>query len=108
MYLLGQNHAQGVGMMALHFVMCNQGMEHNWSCSSALLGKHFLHSAPEASWLPLQFAGNVLVYGAVSPSDGDWYGGLNASNAEHFLDALLGLQVTCLCLFFVSKLQHPT
>ncbi|KAK9810783.1 hypothetical protein WJX73_006819 [Symbiochloris irregularis] len=38
-------------------------------------------------------AGNVLVYGAVSPSDGDCFGGLNANNAEDFLDALLDLQV---------------
>ena len=41
----------------------------------------------------MQFAGNVLVYGALSPSDGDWFGGLNADNAERFMDALLELQV---------------
>ena len=41
----------------------------------------------------MKFAGNVLVYGAMSPSDGDWFGGINASNAEAFLDALLQLQV---------------
>ena len=29
----------------------------------------------------MQYAGNVLVYGAMSPCDGDWFGGVNDSNA---------------------------
>ncbi|CAL5225505.1 g8334 [Coccomyxa viridis] len=35
-----------------------------------------------------KYAGNVLVYGGVSPCDGDWYGGVTAEAAEGFLDAL--------------------
>ena len=27
----------------------------------------------------MQYAGNVLVYGAMSPCDGDWFGGVNDS-----------------------------
>lgn len=41
----------------------------------------------------LQYAGNVLVYGPVSPCDGDWYGGVTAEAAEGFLDALTGADI---------------
>ena len=40
-----------------------------------------------------KYAGNVLVYGRMHPSDGDWYGGLHAEHAESFLDALLGVEI---------------
>lgn len=40
-----------------------------------------------------KYAGNVLVYGASHPADGDWFGGLNASNAGQFLDAMLDIDV---------------
>lgn len=36
-----------------------------------------------------QYAGNVLVYGAAHPTDGDWFGLLDTHQAEEFLDALL-------------------
>lgn len=42
----------------------------------------------------LQYAGNVLVYGAVSPCDGDWYGGVTAEAAVGFLDALTGADIS--------------
>ena len=41
----------------------------------------------------LQYAGNVLVYGGVSPADGDWFGGVQPESAPAFLDTLLGLPV---------------
>ena len=41
----------------------------------------------------VQFSGNVLVYSAVSPCDGDWYGGITPSNVEPFLDALADADV---------------
>ena len=41
----------------------------------------------------MQFAGNVLVYGGISPCDGDWFGGITKSNAEQFLDSLINLEV---------------
>ena len=41
----------------------------------------------------LQYAGNVLVYGPISPCDGDWFGSVNDSNAEDFLDAVLNMEV---------------
>lgn len=41
----------------------------------------------------MQFAGNVLCHGSVSPCDGDWYGGITKHNAEGFLDALVNVQV---------------
>ncbi|GAB4814304.1 hypothetical protein N2152v2_001350 [Parachlorella kessleri] len=44
------------------------------------------------SLLP-QYAGNVLVYGGASPCNGDWFGGVNADNAEEFLQALLETKV---------------
>jgi hypothetical protein len=43
--------------------------------------------------VPRQFAGNVLVYGAMHPSDGDVYGGLNPDNAEAFFNALVEMEV---------------
>ena len=33
------------------------------------------------------------MYGAMSPANGDWFGGLRAENAERFLDAVLDLPV---------------
>ena len=41
----------------------------------------------------LQYAGNVLVYGAMHPCDGDWFGGVNAGNAKKFLEALRTAEV---------------
>ena len=40
-----------------------------------------------------KYAGNVVAYGAVHPCDGDWFGGINAGNAQAFLDALLGVEM---------------
>ena len=40
-----------------------------------------------------QYAGNVCVYGPVSPCDGDWYGGLRAADAPAFLEALLAVPI---------------
>lgn len=42
----------------------------------------------------MQYAGNVLVYGAVSPCDGDWFGGVNKCNAASFLDAVINAEVS--------------
>ena len=42
----------------------------------------------------LQYSGNVLVYSAVSPCDGDWFGGVDAANAEAFLDALADADIS--------------
>lgn len=36
----------------------------------------------------LQYAGNVVVYSAISPCNGDWFGGINPDNAAAFLDAV--------------------
>lgn len=56
-----------------------------------------------------KYAGNVVCYGAVHPCDGDWFGGVNAGNAESFLDALLAVEVCgagCLLLpcFMIAAL----
>ncbi|KAL4457869.1 hypothetical protein ABPG75_012734 [Micractinium tetrahymenae] len=40
-----------------------------------------------------KYAGNVAVYGAMHPCDGDVFGGLGAGNAEAFLDALMGVEL---------------
>lgn len=40
-----------------------------------------------------KYAGNVLVYGAMSPCDGDWFGGVNDSNAAEFLSGVLDAEV---------------
>ena len=40
-----------------------------------------------------KYAGNVLCYGAVHPCDGDWFGGLDASRADEFVDALIMIEV---------------
>lgn len=42
-----------------------------------------------------KFAGNVLCHGAVSPCDGDWYGGITQENASSFLNALVNVPVGC-------------
>ncbi len=41
----------------------------------------------------MQYAGNVLVYGAMHPCDGDWFGGVNADNAEVFLEGIANIEV---------------
>lgn len=43
--------------------------------------------------IALQYAGNVLVYGNMSPCDGDWFGGVSEADAEAFLDALVHAEV---------------
>ena len=43
-----------------------------------------------------QYAGNVLVYGAMSPCDGDWFGGVNSASAEEFLHAVVSAEVCAL------------
>lgn len=40
----------------------------------------------------MQYAGNVLVYSAISPCNGDWFGGINTKNADAFLDALADVE----------------
>ncbi len=42
----------------------------------------------------VQYAGNVLVYGAVSPCDGDWFGGVNEANADAFLHGVISAEVS--------------
>lgn len=44
----------------------------------------------------MQYAGNVLVYGAMSPCDGDWFGGINERNAAAFLEGIINAEVGCL------------
>ena len=41
-----------------------------------------------------QYAGNVVVYGACHPADGDWFGGINVANAEEFLEALASMEAS--------------
>ena len=41
----------------------------------------------------MQYAGNVVVYGPRSPCDGDWFGGVNDSNAAEFLSGVLNAEV---------------
>lgn len=50
-----------------------------------------VEAAERAMWT--QFAGNVLCHGAVSPCDGDWYGGITQENASSFLNALVNVPV---------------
>jgi len=51
----------------------------------------------DLSLCAVQYAGNVLVMGAITPCDGDWYGGLRADDAETFVNALTNVEVlTCL------------
>ncbi len=40
-----------------------------------------------------KYAGNVVVYGAMHPCDGDVFGGVTAACADAFLDALMGVEV---------------
>ncbi|GAB4820608.1 hypothetical protein N2152v2_007654 [Parachlorella kessleri] len=40
-----------------------------------------------------KYAGNVLVFGAIHPCDGDWFGGLNADNAAEFLESLVHVEI---------------
>jgi hypothetical protein len=42
----------------------------------------------------VQYSGNVLVYSAVSPCDGDWFGGVDVASAEGFLDALADADIS--------------
>lgn len=77
---------------ATHACQCDAPSEHQLHLSAkGLLAMLLAESAV------LQFAGNVLVYGALSPSDGDWFGGIHADNADHFLEALLNLDVSISC-----------
>ena len=41
----------------------------------------------------LQYAGNVIVFGHMSPCDGDWFGGVNEHNAATFLKSLVEMEV---------------
>jgi hypothetical protein len=50
----------------------------------------------------VQYAGNLIVYGAWHPADGDWFGGLNASNAEEFLEAFASMEASCLQVYYCS------
>jgi len=49
----------------------------------------------------VQYAGNVLVFGAIHPCDGDWFGGLSADNAAEFLEGLVNVEVS-----MAQLLQH--
>lgn len=40
-----------------------------------------------------QYAGNVLVYGAISPNEGDWFGSVTADDAEDLLTSLTEIEV---------------
>ncbi|KAK9868693.1 hypothetical protein WJX84_000418 [Apatococcus fuscideae] len=40
-----------------------------------------------------KYAGNVVVYGQLSPCDGDWFGGVNPENAADFLRNLVEMEV---------------
>lgn len=44
----------------------------------------------------LQYAGNVIVFGHMSPCDGDWFGGVNEGNAANFLKSLVEMEVQML------------
>lgn len=44
-----------------------------------------------------KYAGNVVVYGAMHPCDGDVFGGVSAAGAAAFLDALMGVEVRSGC-----------
>ncbi len=52
----------------------------------------------------MQYAGNVLVYGAMSPCDGDWFGGVNDSNAAEFLSGVLDAEV---CRMSTFEAHYP-
>ena len=54
----------------------------------------------------MQYAGNVLVYGAMSPCDGDWFGGVNKSNAASFLDAVINAEVSLSSMALYMCLLH--
>lgn len=41
----------------------------------------------------VQYAGNVLVYGSISPSEGDWFGSVTAHDAEDLLTSLTEIEV---------------
>ena len=61
-------------------------------CGSALPSIHQL--LPCLRLLAWQYAGNVIVHGALSVCDGEWYGGLRASDAKQFLHEILTLSVS--------------
>ncbi len=44
----------------------------------------------------LQYAGNVIVCGQLSPCDGDWFGGVTEQNASKFLERLVKMEVCIL------------
>lgn len=54
----------------------------------------------------LQYAGNVIVYGAISPCDGDWFGGITEDNAAAFFKALVGSPVRILQFMALSMCTH--
>jgi hypothetical protein len=71
--------------LALHPAKRDQGSLQPTAASSAQPHRKL------SCWL--QYAGNVLVYGASSACNGDWFGGVNADNVEEFLEALLAAKV---------------
>ena len=54
----------------------------------------------------LQYAGNVVVYGQMSPCDGDWFGGVTVSNAQQFLTSLVEMEVGWI-LPDLQKVSNP-
>ena len=40
-----------------------------------------------------EYAGNVVAYGASSPCDGDWFGGVSERGARRFLNAVAYMEV---------------
>lgn len=50
-----------------------------------------------------KYAGNVLVYGAISPNEGDWFGGVSADDAEELLTALTEIEIGS-----EGGFDHPT
>lgn len=41
------------------------------------------------------------MFGAISPNDGDWYGGVQAGDADEFLTALTEIEVSVFAWVFV-------
>lgn len=54
----------------------------------------------------MQYAGNVLVFGAISPSDGDWFGGIMPADADEFFTGLTDIEVRRLPLLSSSGLSR--
>jgi hypothetical protein len=49
----------------------------------------------------MQYAGNVLVFGSMTPCDGDWFGGITPENAADFFTAFVDIKVG-----FVAPLRY--